>query len=286
MDGIAAAAVVKLYYDQHHPDEPQEFVSAQYGEEFPWDKVIGHHQHINIVDFSYPRKTLEQVRGMEGSPQLCVMDHHKSQENEIADLDYVIFDTNYCGAVLALMHFFPGYEVPKLLKYVEDRDLWKWELNHSKEVSAYSRTFLFDIEAFTAELNSCLKDRGYNFDLINHAQSAGEGIVAYQNQCVQTALSERNINRIQIGGYDVPAVNCTMLQSEIIGELAKGEPFAAGYFDVADKRIFSLRSREDGEDVSEIAKQYGGGGHPGAAGFTVAKPDILNREDAKSAKEE
>jgi nanoRNase/pAp phosphatase (c-di-AMP/oligoRNAs hydrolase) len=33
--------------------------------------------------------------------------------------------------------------------------------------------------------------------------------------------------------------------------------------------IFSLRSTEEGLDVSEIAKLYGGGGHKHAAGFKV-----------------
>jgi hypothetical protein len=34
-------------------------------------------------------------------------------------------------------------------------------------------------------------------------------------------------------------------------------------------RTFGLRSAEDGMDVSEIAKKYGGGGHKHAAGFSV-----------------
>jgi nanoRNase/pAp phosphatase (c-di-AMP/oligoRNAs hydrolase) len=33
---------------------------------------------------------------------------------------------------------------------------------------------------------------------------------------------------------------------------------------------FSLRSSDDGEDVAEVAKQYGGGGHRNASGFTVS----------------
>ena len=39
--------------------------------------------------------------------------------------------------------------------------------------------------------------------------------------------------------------------------MAQGEPFAACYYDKEDGRVFSLRSTEDGLDVSEIAKAYG-----------------------------
>ena len=39
--------------------------------------------------------------------------------------------------------------------------------------------------------------------------------------------------------------------------MAQGEPFAACYYGKEDGRVFSLRSTEDGLDVSEIAKAYG-----------------------------
>jgi nanoRNase/pAp phosphatase (c-di-AMP/oligoRNAs hydrolase) len=51
--------------------------------------------------------------------------------------------------------------------------------------------------------------------------------------------------------------------------MAAGEPFAACYWDTPDGRVFSLRSREDGVDVSAIAKRYGGGGHRNASGFRM-----------------
>jgi len=36
--------------------------------------------------------------------------------------------------------------------------------------------------------------------------------------------------------------------------MAQGEPFAACYYDKEDSRVYSLRSTEEGLDVSEIAK--------------------------------
>ena len=53
-------------------------------------------------------------------------------------------------------------------------------------------------------------------------------------------------------------------------EMANGKPFAACYWDTPKGRVFSLRSSDDGADVSEVAKQYGGGGHRNASGFTVS----------------
>ena len=69
-------------------------------------------------------------------------------------------------------------------------------------------------------------------------------------------------------GHSVLVANATVLYSDIAGELAKGRPFGAVYFDRADgKRQWSLRSTDEGVDVSEIAKVHGGGGHKNAAGY-------------------
>jgi uncharacterized protein len=76
--------------------------------------------------------------------------------------------------------------------------------------------------------------------------------------------------RMNIGGHNVPVANLPYTLSSDAGHLmGKGEPFAACYMDDPTGRTFSLRSAPDGIDVSEIAKNYGGGGHKHAAGFKV-----------------
>ena len=75
---------------------------------------------------------------------------------------------------------------------------------------------------------------------------------------------------MDIGGYEVPVVNThPMFFSDVGHALSKDAPFAACYMDKSGSRLFSLRSNENGVDVSEIAKSYGGGGHQNAAGFEV-----------------
>lgn len=94
----------------------------------------------------------------------------------------------------------------------------------------------------------------------------GAAILRYQSNIVAKAIA--SASEITIGGYKVLAVNATTLQSEIAGELAKSRPFGACFFlDAWGVKVWSLRSREGGVDVSEVAKLYGGGGHVRAAGF-------------------
>ena len=85
----------------------------------------------------------------------------------------------------------------------------------------------------------------------------------------QIETLKREAFTVDIGGYRVPVVNAPYIfASELAGALAEGHPFAATYYFNGKEEVWSLRSRgESGIDVSEIAQQYGGGGHKNAAGF-------------------
>ncbi|NOR52122.1 MAG: hypothetical protein GQ470_05830, partial [Gammaproteobacteria bacterium] len=84
----------------------------------------------------------------------------------------------------------------------------------------------------------------------------------------------------KIAGYTIPIVNCpSEILSELVGELSVGYPFAAGFQDSEEKRSWSLRSDGDnGEDVSQIAATFGGGGHRNAAGFAIPQRGDFNLE--------
>lgn len=76
-------------------------------------------------------------------------------------------------------------------------------------------------------------------------------------------LADRLRRRITIYGFDVPAANVPHIYAADIGYiLAKNEPFAVTYCDGPSYREFVLYADKYGEDVSDIAKQYGGGGVP------------------------
>ena len=78
-------------------------------------------------------------------------------------------------------------------------------------------------------------------------------------------------HRMRIQGYDVLALNVPpLLSNEALDIIEKGEPFAACYWITGKNVQFSLRSAENGVDVSKIAKHYGGGGHEKSAGFKIS----------------
>jgi oligoribonuclease NrnB/cAMP/cGMP phosphodiesterase (DHH superfamily) len=256
-DGFAAALAVWLVYGDSF-----EYLPVRYGEEPP--EILN--RDVIIVDFSYPRKTLERMKI--ASSEILVIDHHQTAEDDLKGLDYCIFDNSKSGAVLAWEHFHPAMQVPDLFKYVQDRDLWKWELPNSREINASLRILKKDFKVW--------KDACFNDAYFKTLASEGFAIVKYQDSCIESVVNRADIKIIELGGYDVPIINVTHLVSETVGALAKFYPFAVGYYDLPDRRYFSLRSRQKtGVNVAEIAKQYGGGGHANAAGFSILLPPVF-----------
>ena len=78
---------------------------------------------LAIVDFAYRRDQLLEIA--EKVDTLIVLDHHRSAAKDLDGLDFARFDLNKSGARMAWEYWHPGVELPDLLAYVEDRDLWR-----------------------------------------------------------------------------------------------------------------------------------------------------------------
>ena len=256
-DGFGAALAVKHYYDSLGYD--CEFTAAQYGDPVP--DVVD--KDVLIVDFSYSRDILLELK--QQAKSIKVIDHHKTAQQNLAGLDYCIFDLSKSGAVLTWQTLFGQQPLPLLLAYIQDRDLWQWQLDDSKAVSAALQTLPMKFELWQRYLND---------DNINELIVKGNTIVEYQNQQIAKVPVADQLPLADIAGYKVPCINATHLISEIGDKISQGHPFVALYFETSDKRVYSLRSASDGVDVSEIAKKFGGGGHFHAAGFAVDKPKV------------
>ena len=159
---------------------------------------------------------------------------------------------------------FGDSNIPNLILYIEDRDLWKWELQDTEKilsaVDSYDKTF----ENWD-KLDAWLFQTGS--DSFNQLRNRGEGILKYKDTLIQSLI--KNSYRCNIAGFDVPIVNSPFFQSEMGAMLAENERFAAAYYFDGDSFCFSLRSDENGEDVSKIAKMFNGGGHKKASGFRI-----------------
>lgn len=233
-----------------------DYHSVKYGDPMPALEGV---KRLTIVDFSYPRAILEKLAE---TMHVTVLDHHLSAQKDLEGLPFAHFDMDHSGAYLAWQYFNGGTPTPRLIEHIEDRDIWKWQLPGSKEITAALDMYPFDFEVWD-NLVVCL----------DQLFTEGTTLLKYRRQLINQAMKPLFMD---IMGHLVPVVNTTVLQSDVGNELCKAYPeskFSVSYFDdlQRSRRVWSLRSV--GEfDVSEIAKVFGGGGHRNAAGFTTPAP--------------
>lgn len=241
-DGFGAAWAIWKRYPEAR------FLAVKHGEPPP-AKLAG--ERIVIVDFSYPRPILERLA--KEAMSLLVLDHHITAEQALADLPYAYFDQQHSGAVLA-WQWAHDKPVPWLLQYIQDKDLWRWELAGSREISAALASYPFEFSLW---------------DFFNQPDLEREGraILRYENELVAKLASQATLVRFE--DETVPAVHSAVLTSQIGEQLSASHPFCVIWHDRNGRRYYSMRSREDGTDVGSIAASFGGGGHTHAAGFSV-----------------
>ena len=256
-DGFGAAVVIRIKLGSHNVD----FHAGVYQE--PPPDVTG--RDVILVDFSYKRDVLIEMAAKAKS--ILIIDHHTSAKDDLVDLpDNVIahFDMDKSGAVMAWEYFHPGKEIPQLLLHIQDRDLWKFELEGTREIQAcvFSYPYEFEIwEQLLCTNPQKLREDGKAIER-KHFKDVNELIAA-------AAYIDT------IAGYEVPVLNAPYFWSSDAGHImGKGKPFSACYWDTPGGRVFSLRSANDGLDVSEIAAKFGGGGHKHAAGFRLEFNDL------------
>lgn len=254
---------------------------------------------VILVDFSYKHDVLHEIAAVAST--VVILDHHKTAQADLARLPlpldglwnpsamlqwqrecnspnalHALFDMERSGAQIAWDYFNPGAERPLLVDYVGDRDLWRFALPLSREVNAFIFAHEYSHENWS-HLNRHLRN---HMDVQRIADMGGAIEKKHHKDVAELVGITRR--EMILGGHWVPVANIPYTLTSDAGHLMcapyaspnlQGEMvkplFAACYWDTPEGRVFSLRSRDDGADVSTIAKQYGGGGHARAAGFRM-----------------
>jgi len=298
-DGWTAAWVVG---EQFYRDPNIVYLPMSYGPLTDDVLELCRDKHVAVLDFSF--KYDDMLRLIHASRTIVVLDHHKSAQVELRafvgdpiENAKIVFDMDKSGARLAWDHYYdpgivvgynfadPDSHVPPIVRYVEDRDLWRFALPNSRSINAYLQIQPLGYPGLWSEINQDLISAEDGQAIVEKGETL---LAATEQHCRQIIDStKRTISLKTVDGTFINSIPCIQapyhLFSEAVGTLAEESPngLAAGYLDNEKGRQFTLRSRKGGCDCTRIAVAYGGGGHAGAAGFSAEHGWFGEEETAK-----
>lgn len=249
LDGMTAAWAVKKALGAG------DYVPASHGDAPP--DVAG--RDVVIVDFSYKRAVIETMALQANS--LLVLDHHKSAQAELAGLPYAVFDMNRSGAGIAWDYFHPQTARPALVDLVEDSDLWRFALHGTKEFQ-----LRLDVEDMAFDNWDRLSDMSGS----QLERFIAEGAVLKRAFDREVDALLADCYPVTLSGETGHAVNATGRYSSELGHRLAMLTGNFGMVWCQRGAALKVSLRSSGEyDVSELAAQFGGGGHRNAASFTL-----------------
>jgi oligoribonuclease NrnB/cAMP/cGMP phosphodiesterase (DHH superfamily) len=270
IDGYASAFACYYYHKVNKTKKRITYIPGMYQKSPPL--VSG--KNVLICDFSYKNKTLKDM--INESNKLIILDHHKSAEKDLRDIDqkHKIFDVKHSGAYITWAYFFGEKDIPSMIKYIQDNDIFKREFNATKAFTS----FIFNVPKTFDSYEKFLDEDYINKTVI----PVGEGMSKQNESYINEGVKKAAIHFLFIDSklYFVASVNTSVMKSEIGNQLFnvyENINFSICYSknSYTGETYLSLRSIDKATDVEEIASKFGGGGHRNAAGLSVFNSDTI-----------
>lgn len=234
-----------------------------FGYEDPLPDVRG--KKVAMLDVHRKRPFITRI--LNEAEAFILLDHHTTGEEWLDGLPNVLIDQTHSGAWLSWKFFHPDTDVPDLIRYVQDQDLWQWKLPDS-------RLFFSALELYPRTIEGFEEASQQDFaEMVVKGRIVHQHVTRIVDQILHTALIR------DWHGQKTVVVNSSIFPGEIadvIFDRIKDVDVALIWYLNKDGKIkVMLRSRDKSINVKSIAKKYpGGGGHNQASGFTYPSTDI------------
>lgn len=264
-DGFAAALAAWRFFGGRG-----EYLGLDHGQVRSLDDLPALDERaVYILDFSFSAELLQAIDAR--CAKLVLLDHHKSAADSLQGFacrcGAVHFDLHKSGARLAWEFFQPDAPLPDLVRYIEDRDLWRWKLAHSAAFLA-----ALDMEAF----DMARWDAIARMDEAALQAFMARGAAMDEKFTKLAADIAENAQEVVFLGERGLMVNAPGVFHSLVGDMLsrKSGTFALMWTAGKDGVIKAgLRSQRP-YDCIPLATRMGGGGHAQACGFKLP-PDKL-----------
>ena len=297
LDGYSAGYIVLQHFgkencDIEHFNYDREPAIEKYGE---GDTVV-------ITDYSLSNDQYRQILAQIGETgDLIWLDHHITAINRYLEENGLYLQglrsTKWCGAALAWFYFndfdtedvenIPYEELveklPLWLRLVDAWDTWKTNSTYRRNAELLNLALCNDLSM--ENINKIAKDvKIYSANLLRPINT-GKMYEQYKNIWSKQfrdkyMFIENDVPGKQFGtdrDLKVAILNIGCANSTFFGEYINECDVCMTFCYNGKQFVISVYSNKDDVDCSLFAKNYGGGGHKGAAGCTVDDVDgILN----------
>jgi len=283
LDGICSGAIVKYKYPEC------EMIGVDYGDDLVVNsnkliETLISKETIFIVDFSFDRDMMDYL---DGFCDLIWIDHHKTAIEKCEGLEIEgLREVGVAGCELTWSYFYPVEEIPIAIRLLGRYDVWDNNNPHydwNNEIMPFQygmRLKNLDTNPWNTWdlLFNSAHPVGFISDIIDHGQIC----LRYQKQQNEKVLRS-NYFEIDFEGHKALCLNSTGFNSQVFEAIWDEEKYdiMLCFAFLGTKWKVSLYSTKDSVDVSEIAKEHGGGGHKGAAGFVIDSIEEIILSKAK-----
>ncbi len=232
-------------------------------------------KRVYILDFSFDHAVMQRLDNQ--SSELVLLDHHKTAKDNLHGFQCrcggVFFDLTRSGARMAWEYFHPGKPVPPMIAHIQDRDLWTWNIPGTREYLAALDLEGYDFNKWFKVLNMTDAEQARFMD---RGRAMND---QFQSLCKE--MAEPNaVMPVTLLGHPGLMVNApSQFTSEVGNILAQRSGTFGLIWKLDQPKTVKVGLRSIAPfDVEQLARAFGGGGHPQASAFRIplAKlPDLL-----------
>ena len=291
LDGIGAGILAKIVFMDNvdieycnYNDIDEKLENLTLGDFAKYEKIF-------ITDISCSFKTaniIETVLRMTGlKDKIVLLDHHKTalELNNCFDWATVITEMygepvcgtrlffNYINQYLGVSEDEVSDWILNFVEMVNRYDTWLWKDKYNDDIPRQLNQ-LFYLQGRDKFIEEILEKFEYNAPLLQETdlellREEDERMVKYIDS------KEKYLIQGQIQGLNVGLVFAEKYISELGNELSTRHP-ECDLIAIFSNNKVSLRTVKDNVDCSEFARNFGGGGHKKAAGFTIQEENLKN----------
>lgn len=242
-------------------------------------EVLTNHEEyskIFITDISVDEEVAEKLDKIKY--KIILLDHHPTalylNKYNWAKIELKCECGKTCGTRMLFEYFMPDYfnsSINDFVELVRRYDTWEWKdkYNDNRPKQLNDLLDIIGREEFVEDMIF----RTYNNEVL--FSNIYYKILEFRQNEINMYVEDKNKNIIvqDILGHKAGVVFAERFISELGNKLSEKHP-ELDFIVIIDNNKISYRTVKDDVDLSQIAKHFGGGGHPKASGSQI-RNDVI-----------